>query len=145
GWPAVADRHRYMNLPTAVVAFYSTALLVRCVRSSMLDAIRQDYIRTARSKGLRERIVINKHALRNALIPFVTILSLAIPALFGGVPVTETVFGWPGTGQLLVQSVIAGDHLVAMAMLMMIAALVVVSSLVADLLYALLDPRVRYE
>lgn len=145
GWPAVADRLRYMILPTAVVAFYSTALLVRFVRSSMIDAIRQDYIRTARSKGLHERLVISRHALRNALIPFVTILSLAIPALFGGAPVTETVFGWPGTGQLLVQSVIAGDHLVAMAMLMIIAVLVVASSLLADIMYALLDPRVRYE
>ena len=145
GWPAVIDRARYMILPTGVVAFYSLALLVRFVRSSILDALRQDYVRTARSKGLPERTVLNRHVLRNALIPLVTILSLAIPALFGGTPVTETVFGWPGTGQLLVQSVIAGDHLVAMAMLMMIAAFVVAASLIADVLYGLLDPRVRYD
>jgi peptide/nickel transport system permease protein len=111
----------------------------------MLEALRQDYIRTARSKGLRERTVINKHALRNALMPLVTVLSLAIPALFGGAPVTETVFGWPGTGQLLVQSVLSGDHIVSMAMLMIIAVLVVAASLVADLAYAWLDPRIRYE
>jgi peptide/nickel transport system permease protein len=145
GLPALLDRLRYMILPTIVVAFYSLALLVRFVRSSVLDALRADYVRTARSKGLRERTVLNRHVLRNAMIPLVTVLSLAIPALFGGTPVTETVFGWPGTGQLLIQSVIAGDHLVAMAMLMMIAALVVISSLAADILYGLLDPRVRYD
>ena len=145
GWPAVFDRLRYMLLPAAVVAFYTAALLVRYVRSSMLEALRQDYIRTARSKGLRERTVINKHAFRNALMPLVTILSLAIPALFGGAPVTETVFGWPGTGQLLVQSVLSGDSIVAMAMLMIIAVLVVAASLVADVAYAWLDPRIRYE
>jgi peptide/nickel transport system permease protein len=145
GWPMALDRVRYMLLPAAVVAFYTAALLVRYVRSSMLEALRQDYIRTARSKGLRERTVINKHALRNALMPLVTILSLAIPALFGGAPVTETVFGWPGTGQLLVQSVLSGDHIVSMAMLMIIAVMVVAASLVADLAYAWLDPRIRYE
>jgi peptide/nickel transport system permease protein len=145
GWPTAIDRLRYMLLPAAVVAFYTAALLVRYVRSSMLDALRQDYIRTARSKGLRERTVVNKHALRNALMPLVTILSLAIPALFGGAPVTETVFGWPGTGQLLVQSVLSGDSIVAMAMLMIIAILVVAASLAADLAYAWLDPRIRYE
>jgi peptide/nickel transport system permease protein len=145
GWPALLDRLRHMILPTVVVAFYSLALLVRFVRSSILEVLRQDYVRTARSKGLPERVVINRHVLRNALIPLVTILSLAIPALFGGAPVTETVFGWPGTGQLLVQSVVAGDHLVAMAMLMIIAALVVVASLLADIMYGLLDPRIRYD
>ncbi len=145
GWPMALDRLRYMLLPAAVVAFYTGALLVRYVRSSMLEALRQDYIRTARSKGLREPTVINKHALRNAMMPLVTILSLAIPALLGGAPVTETVFGWPGTGQLLVQSVLSGDHIVAMAMLMIIAVLVVAASLAADLAYAWLDPRIRYE
>jgi len=88
--------------------------------------------------------VINRHVVRNAMLPVVTILSLVIPALFGGAPVTESVFGWPGIGHLLVQSVLVGDHLVSMAVLMMIALLIVAFSLAADVAYAWLDPRIQY-
>jgi peptide/nickel transport system permease protein len=102
-------------------------------------------VRTARAKGLPEARVINRHVLRNAMLPVVTILSLVIPALFGGAPVIESVFGWPGIGHLLVQSVLVGDHLVSMAVLMMIALLIVAFSLTADVTYAWLDPRIQYE
>jgi peptide/nickel transport system permease protein len=135
---------RYMILPMLVISFHLIALLVRHVRSSVLEVIRQDFVRTARAKGLAEPRVIKRHVLRNAMLPVVTILSLTVPALFGGAPVTESVFGWPGIGHLLVQSVLVGDHLVSMAVLMMIALLVVAFSLVADVAYAWLDPRIQY-
>lgn len=135
---------RYLILPMLVISFHLIALLVRHVRSSVLEVIRQDFVRTARAKGLAEARVINRHVVRNAMLPVVTILSLVIPALFGGAPVTESVFGWPGIGHLLVQSVLVGDHLVSMAVLMMIALLIVAFSLAADVAYAWLDPRIQY-
>jgi len=141
----VVTRLRYVILPMLVISFHLIALLVRHVRSSVLEVIRQDFVRTARAKGLTEARIINRHVVRNALLPVVTVLSLVIPALFGGAPVTESVFGWPGIGHLLVQSVLVGDHLVSMAVLMMIALLIVAFSLVADVAYAWLDPRIQYE
>lgn len=141
---ALLEKLRYMILPMLVIAFHLLALLVRHVRSSVLEVIRQDFVRTARAKGLRERTVITRHVVRNALVPVVTILSLVIPALFGGAPVTESVFGWPGIGHLLVQAVLVGDHLVSLAVLMMIALLIVGFGLLADVAYAWLDPRIEY-
>ncbi|MGQ0570119.1 MAG: ABC transporter permease [Armatimonadota bacterium] len=136
---------RYMILPMLVISFHLLALLVRHVRSSVLEVIRQDFVRTAHAKGLSALRVMSRHVLRNAMLPVVTILSLTTPALFGGAPVTESVFGWPGIGHLLVQSVLVGDHLVSMAVLMMIALLVVAFSLAADIAYSSLDPRIQYE
>jgi peptide/nickel transport system permease protein len=144
GWPATLDYLRHLILPSLVIALYSTAALARYTRSSMLEVIRQDYIRTARAKGLSEIRIAGHHALRNAMIPIVTVLALTMPALFGGAPVTESVFAWPGIGQLLVQSVLFGDYVVAMAVLMMIAVLVLAFNLAADIVYGLLDPRIRY-
>ncbi len=144
GWPATLDYLRHLILPSLVIALYSTAALARYTRSSMLEVIRQDYIRTARAKGLSELRIAGHHALRNAMIPIVTVLALTMPALFGGAPVTESVFAWPGIGQLLVQSVLFGDYVVAMAVLMMIAVLVLAFNLAADIVYGLLDPRIRY-
>ena len=144
GWPATLDYLRHLILPSLVIALYSTAALARYTRSSMLEVIRQDYIRTARAKGLPELRIAGHHALRNAMIPIVTVLALTMPSLFGGAPVTESVFAWPGIGQLLVQSVLVGDYVVAMAVLMMIAALVLAFNLAADIVYGLLDPRIRY-
>lgn len=141
----VLDRLRYMIMPSIVLALLSMASYTRYTRSSMLEVIRQDYVRTARAKGLRERVVINKHALRNALVPLVTIIALSIAGLFSGAPITETVFAWPGVGRLLVESVIGGDYVTAQAVLMFLAMLVLIFNLVADIMYALLDPRIRYD
>lgn len=139
------DRLRYLILPSIVLALLSMASYTRYTRSSMLEVIRQDYVRTARAKGLRENVVINKHALRNALIPLVTIVALSIAGLFEGAPITETVFAWPGVGRLLVDSVIGGDYVVAQAVLMFLAVLVLIFNLIADVGYAFLDPRIKYD
>ena len=145
GLPFLLDRLRYMILPSIVLALLSMASYTRYTRSSMLEVIRQDYVRTARAKGLAEGVVVNKHALRNALIPLVTIVALSISGLFAGAPITETVFAWPGVGRLLVDSVIGGDYVAAQAVLMFLAVLVLIFNLVADIMYALLDPRIRYD
>ena len=110
----------------------------------MLEVILQDYVRTARAKGLRERVVISRHALRNALIPLITLLALDIPELFTGAVVTETIFAWPGMGRLYLESLARLDYSVLMAILTVSAALVILSNLLADVLYAYLDPRIRY-
>jgi peptide/nickel transport system permease protein len=145
GWPALVDRLQYMVLPVVVLSLLQMAALTRYTRSSMLEVIRQDYVRTARAKGLAEAVVIHRHALRNALIPIVTILALSIPALFAGAPLTETVFAWPGIGRLIVESVGGGDYATAQVALLFLAMLVLVFNLLADLAYALLDPRIRYD
>ena len=145
GLPFFLDRLRYMILPSIVLALLSMASYTRYTRSSMLEVVRQDYVRTARAKGLAEGVVINKHALRNALIPLVTIVALSISGLFAGAPITETVFAWPGVGRLLVDSVIGGDYVAAQAVLMFLAVLVLIFNLVADIGYAFLDPRIRYD
>lgn len=139
------DRLQYMILPVVVLSALFMASYTRYTRSSMLEVVRQDYVRTARAKGLSSAVVINKHALKNALIPLVTIVALSIPGLFAGAPLTETVFGWPGIGQLFVASVQAADFAVAQGIIMLLAALVIVFNLLADVAYALLDPRIRYD
>ena len=145
GWAAALDFLRHLILPAAVIALYNMASLARYTRSSILEVSRQDYVRTARAKGLTQWRVLNRHVMRNGMIPIVTVLALTLPVLFGGAPVTETVFGWPGVGQLLIQSVIIGDYIVAVAIVMCIAVLVVGGNLAADVLYGILDPRVRYQ
>jgi peptide/nickel transport system permease protein len=145
GPAAYLDRLRYMTLPTIVLSLLFMASYTRYTRSSMLEVVRQDYVRTARSKGLSEGKVVNKHALRNALIPLVTVIALSVPALFSGAPLTETVFGWPGVGRLLVDAVLAGDFAVAQGIIIFLAALVIIFNLLADVSYALLDPRIRYD
>jgi peptide/nickel transport system permease protein len=136
---------RYLILPMVVIALYNMAGLMRYTRSAMLEVVRQDYVRTARAKGLAERSVIVRHAVRNALMPVITVLALMLPGLFGGAPVTESVFSWPGIGQLLVQSVLAGDLVVAQGVLLVLSFMVLVAGLLADVLYALVDPRVRFD
>jgi len=145
GWPTVADRLRHLVLPTGVLAAAGMASWVRYSRSAMLEVVRQDYIRTARSKGLPESQVTRRHALRNALIPIVTLLALSIPAVLDGAVVTETIFSWPGMGLLLFQAVLGHDHAVAMAVLMFLAVATLLANLLADVAYALVDPRIRYE
>jgi ABC-type dipeptide/oligopeptide/nickel transport system permease component len=136
---------RHIVLPGMTLALLNTALITRLTRSSMLEVVGQDYITTARAKGVPERAVIYRHALRNALIPIVTIVALRIPWMFTGAMITETVFAWPGTGQLLVKSVLDRDFPVVQGAALVIAVLVILSSLIADISYAIINPRIRYE
>jgi peptide/nickel transport system permease protein len=141
---SLVDRLRHLILPATVLSLLYAARWTRFMRSAMLDVIRQDYLRVARAKGLSEQRVIRHHALKNALIPVVTVVAVDIAALFSGAVVTETVFAWPGMGQLFVNAVLQVDYSVLMGILMMGSAAVIVLNLVADLLYAVLDPRIRY-
>jgi peptide/nickel transport system permease protein len=134
----------HLTLPVAVLTIVSVAGWSRFVRASMLEVLRQDYVRVARAKGLVERVVVVKHALRNALIPFITIAVFSIPALFGGAIVTETIFSWPGMGRLFILALNESDYPVAMALLLITAVLTVFATLLADLLYTVVDPRIRY-
>jgi peptide/nickel transport system permease protein len=141
---SVLDRLRHLILPAVVLAAADTAALTRFTRSSMLDVLHQDYIRTARAKGLRERTVIYKHGLRNGLIPIVTIIGLMLPTFVGGAVIVESLFSWPGIGKLFIDSVFERDYPVIMGITMLGAVLTLVGNLVADLLYAALDPRIEY-
>lgn len=140
---SVADRIWHLILPVSVLTFFSLAGWTRFIRSSMLEVMRQDYVRTARAKGLVERSVIMKHALRNALIPFVTLLAGVLPTLFGGAIITESVFSWPGIGKLFINSLVASDYPVAIAYLLISTFLTLIGFLVSDVLYTVVDPRIR--
>ncbi|MCC6177915.1 MAG: ABC transporter permease [Chloroflexi bacterium] len=131
-------------MPIAVLALFQAATLNRYVRASMLDNLQQDYARTARAKGLAEHAVIGRHILRNALVPVVTLIALQLPTVFTGAVVTEQIFRVPGIGSLLITSIQANDTPVIMAIIMVFAVLVIFFTLIADLLYGVLDPRVRY-
>jgi peptide/nickel transport system permease protein len=145
GMAAVLDRARYLVLPTLVLGTHGLASWARYTRSSMLEVVRQDYVRTARAKGNPERVVVNKHAMRNALIPIITLVALSIPGHLNGAVLTETVFSWPGMGLLLFQAVLGHDHAVAMAVLLFLALMTITFNLLADIAYALVDPRIRYD
>jgi len=140
----VLDLLWHLVLPVVVLGLFIVAQWSRFVRSSLLETLRQDYIRTARAKGLTEQVVVVRHALRNALIPLITVVAIQIPGLFGGATITETIFAWPGMGRLLYDAVIASDWPVAMGILIISAVLVVLANLLADVLYAVVDPRIRY-
>ncbi len=139
----VLDVAKHLVLPVFVSAFGGLAGMSRYMRSNMLEVIRQDYITTARAKGLDERTVIFKHALRNALMPVITILGLSIPGLIGGGVIFETIFAIPGMGQLFYQSVMGRDYPTIMGILVIGAVLTLLGNLIADLMYSLADPRVR--
>lgn len=145
GAATVIDRVRHLILPTVVLATAGMASWVRYSRSSMLEVIRQDYVRTARAKGLDDRVVTRRHAFRNALVPIITLVALAIPGILDGAVITETIFSWPGMGLLLFQAVLGHDHFVAMAVLLFLALATITANLFADVAYALVDPRIRYE
>jgi peptide/nickel transport system permease protein len=136
---------RHLVLPVFTLASGSIAAWTRFMRASMLEVLNQDYVRTARSKGLTERKVLYKHALRNGLIPIVTLVGLSMPALFNGALITETIFSYPGMGRAIFDALIHKDFNVAMAALVFIAILVVFFNLVADVMYAVVDPRIRYD
>ncbi len=140
---AIVDLLKHLILPVLLSAFGGLAGLSRYMRSNMLEVIRQDYITTARAKGLSERVVIYKHALRNALLPVITILGLSIPGLIGGSVIFETIFAIPGMGQLFYMSVMSRDYPVVMGILFIGAVLTLIGNLVADTSYALADPRIR--
>lgn len=143
-WATIVDRARYLILPVIVIAFGDMAGVTRYMRSSMLEVVRQDYVRTARAKGLPEKVVVVKHALRNALLPIVTLLGGELPLLFSGSAIIETIFSWPGIGLLGVSAVFQRDYTTVMAINMIGALLMVVGNLIADILYALVDPRIKY-
>jgi len=144
-WDQIKDRISHMVLPVTALSLVLAAGVARYTRGSLLEVVRQDYIRTARAKGLPERTVILKHALRNALIPVVTLLGLYLPVLFSGTVFIETVFAWPGMGKTIVDAIGTRDYPLVMASSLIFAGMVVVGNLVADLLYAWVDPRIRYE
>ena len=140
----VLDQIKYFILPVVVLSLYSMGSWMRYARSSMLEVIRQDYVRTARAKGLPERVVIYRHALRNALIPIVTLLGLALPSLISGAMITETVFSIPGMGRLTLQAMLNNDYPLAMVCLLLQSYLLIFGNLVADIIYAVVDPRIKY-
>jgi peptide/nickel transport system permease protein len=143
-WPArVWDIARHLLMPVALSAFGGLAGLSRYMRSTMLEVIRQDYIVTARAKGLPERVVIYKHALRNALMPVITILGLSVPGLIGGSVIFESIFSIYGMGRLFYSSVMARDYPVIMGILVIGAVLTLLGNLLADISYAVVDPRIR--
>jgi peptide/nickel transport system permease protein len=139
------DRALHLVMPTVTLSMLYMAGWSRYMRASMLDVLRQDYVRTARAKGLAERIVIVKHAMRNALIPLVTIVVFTIPGVFGGATITETIFSWQGMGRLYFDALSADDWPVVMVFLFISAVLTVIATLVGDILYTIVDPRIRYE
>ncbi|OIJ16250.1 diguanylate cyclase [Anaerobacillus arseniciselenatis] len=138
------DRLHHLILPAIVLATADMAGLTRYTRSSMLEVINQDYIRTARAKGFREKTVIYKHGLRNALIPIITIFGLMLPTFIGGSVIVEQLFSWPGIGHLFISATFERDYPVIMAITMFGAVLTVIGNLIADILYAVLDPRIEY-
>lgn len=145
GWLPASGHGDFRNLimPALVLGLHSAAYQTRLLRSAMLDVLDQDYVRTARAKGLRERIVVNRHALRNALIPIITATGVQFATLMGGAVITETVFAWPGVGSLAVQAIGSRDIPLVMAATFVFAAMILVVNLMVDLSYGFIDPRIR--
>jgi peptide/nickel transport system permease protein len=141
----LSDRFLHLIMPTIALSLLYMATWSRFMRTSMLDVLHQDYVRTARAKGLIERVVIAKHAFRNALIPLITIVALQLSALFGGAVITETVFAYPGMGHLYFNAIGRSDWPLVMGYLLILAVIVVLSNLLADIAYVVVDPRIRYD
>lgn len=139
------DVAQHMVLPVFVLGVASAAATGRYMRGSLLEVINQDYIRTARAKGLSEVLVIGKHAMRNAMIPIITLLGLSLPFLLGGAVIVETVFAWPGMGKLTIDAIFSRDYPLIIACTMVSGVMVIAGNLVADILYAMIDPRIRYD
>jgi peptide/nickel transport system permease protein len=134
----------HVVMPALTLGAYSTARVARLTRSSLLDVLNQDFVRTAHSKGLAQRVVILRHVLKNAAIPIVTILGLTVSTLLGGAVITETIFDWPGVGRLMVQAILVRDYPIVQGTAFLIAAMVAVVTFVTDALYAWLDPRIKH-
>ena len=146
-WLPVSGRGgiAFALLPAITLGTSLMAKLTRLIRSNLLEVLSQDYIRTARSKGLSERVVIWKHALRNALLPTITVLALDFAGLLGGVLITETIFAWPGMGQLVIHAVNKKDMAIVQAAVFVISVIVIVCNMIADILYRFVDPRIKFE
>jgi peptide/nickel transport system permease protein len=144
-WTTFWMQVRQMILPVSVLALFNAAQISRFMRASMLDNLNQDYVRTARAKGLREKTVVLVHVLRNSLIPVVTVVALGVPTIFGGAIITEQVFKVNGLGQLLITAIYANDIPMVQTLTFIFALLIVLFNLIADVLYGLLDPRIRYD
>ncbi|MBI4278907.1 MAG: ABC transporter permease [Armatimonadetes bacterium] len=147
GWlPAVGTGSlAHLVLPSVTLGMTSAAIIARMTRSSMLEVLRADYVRTARAKGVAERVVINRHAFRNALIPVITVIGLQTGTLLSGAVLTESVFAWPGVGRLLVESILSRDYPVVQASVLVVAMAFVLVNLAVDILYAAADPRIHYQ
>ena len=141
---AFTNALQHLVLPATALAMYSMAIITRMTRSSMLETLQQDYIRTARAKGIPEGKVIRKHALRNGLIPIVTVIGLQLGSLLGGAVLTETVFSWPGIGAYTVACILKSDFPVVQGVVLLIAFIFVMANLIVDVIYAFLDPRIKY-
>ena len=144
GWERFIDYLWHLILPIIVITYGAFAYLSRQMRTSMLEIIRQDYIRTARAKGLPEKIVILKHALRNSLIPIITILAFFLPAMISGSIVVETIFSIPGMGRLAFEAIMARDYSIVMAVFTISSVLTLLGILIADIMYSVVDPRITF-
>ena len=142
---SIIDLFQHMFLPVIVLSFQQLGMLIRQMRGSMLEVLEEDYIRTARAKGLLNYQIIIRHALRNALIPVVTTVGMNLPFIIGGAVVTEQIFGWPGIGTLMVQSINARDYPCIMGITVFVAVVVLIGNLITDLVYGVLDPRISYK
>jgi peptide/nickel transport system permease protein len=131
-------------MPAMVMSLSNIATVMRFTRSSMIETLSQDYIRTARAKGLAEKVVVYRHALKNSMIPVITIFGQSIPHLFGGAYITEKVFGWPGMGLLGVEAIANRDYQILMGLTLFTAVLVMLGNLLSDIMYSVVDPRIRY-
>jgi peptide/nickel transport system permease protein len=143
-WEGLKDAAIHIILPALTLGMYSMAIITRMTRSTMLDTLGQDYIRTARAKGISEAKVVGKHALRNSLIPVTTVIGLQFGALLGGALLTESVFSWPGIGKFTVDCILKSDFPIVQGIVLLVAVIFVIVNLVADLIYAYLDPRIKY-
>jgi peptide/nickel transport system permease protein len=143
--PSFAGLVKHLVMPAFVLSIVSMAAYIRYLRASMVEVLHDDYIRTARAKGLSERTVTWRHAFRNALIPLVTLITMNIPLIFSGALITEQVFAWPGMGRLFVDHANRGDYPVLMGLVLTVSVLVIVFNLVADIAYAAIDPRIRFQ
>ncbi len=143
-WASLSNALWHLILPAITLGMYSMAIITRITRSTMLDSLNQDYVRTARAKGISEIKVITKHALRNSMIPVTTVIGLQFGSLLGGALLTETVFSWPGIGKYTVDCIIRSDFPVVQGVVLLVAVIYVIVNLLADIMYAFLDPRIRY-
>jgi len=134
---------RHMVMPTLVLTASLAGSNIRYIRSSMLEILRQDYLRTAKAKGIGRYLIINKHAMRNALLPIITVAGMELPMLIGGAVIVEQVFSWPGLGQLTMSAIMSRDYPVIMGVSLLSAVMVVVGNLVTDILYAVVDPTIQ--
>jgi peptide/nickel transport system permease protein len=143
-WVVFRDSLEHLILPALTLAGWPAAIVARMTRAAMIETLDQDYIRTARAKGLKESMVVKRHALRNAFIPVVTVVGLELGGLLGGAVVTESVLSWPGVGKLAADAILARDYQVVQGVVLLLAAVFIVLNLLVDLIYSWLDPRIRY-